>query len=140
MHSSSVHPRVNRLSARSMSSTNSCGRMRTVPSRLAVAKYLPSGLYPKPYIRSLWSSRASSLSPVLASHILMLSPPMVAICEPSGLNALGLRDGVTQSENDVRVTNIQRLDFASSDGRGNALGLRDSEFSLASNVMAAICP
>jgi hypothetical protein len=41
-------------------------------------------------------------------------------------NALGLRDSVTQSENETQAINLQRLDFALSDGRGNALGLRDS--------------
>jgi hypothetical protein len=34
---------------------------------------------------------------------------------------------------------LQRLDFALSDGRGNALGLRDGNVSLASNMLSTIC-
>jgi hypothetical protein len=55
-------------------------------------------------------------------------------------NAMGLRDEVATSGTPGRTGNLQHLDFALSDGRGNALGLRDDSFSLASSVLAAICP
>jgi hypothetical protein len=53
---------------------------------------------------------------------------------------MGLRDEVATSGTPGRTGNLQHLDFALSDGRGNALGLRDDSFSLASSVLAAICP
>ena len=55
-------------------------------------------------------------------------------------NALGLRDGSTAPVTFSGEMILQRLDFALSDGRGNGLGLRDGSSTLASSVLAAICP
>lgn len=71
-------------------------------------------------------------------HMAMLRRLDFALSDGRG-NALGLRDSSNTSLDPGRVGILRHLDFALSDGRGNALGLRDGNFSLARDVLAAIC-